>query len=156
MSGAIVHISPVPGFFVFSGIEIIAVFFTMTLWAHNHRTTIAASNFWYCASRPRRFWVLSTRTRYIIPIYLPSTDKLQFTTSTSESIAVAYFIVSAVVDLFITITLCFFLWRSVNGDGHTLMPKPSHVVLEGNPGIWDSFFCKRLSESLFHGTRNVQ
>ncbi|KAK0450850.1 hypothetical protein EV421DRAFT_1189675 [Armillaria borealis] len=44
-------------------------------------------------------------------INLPSTDKLQFTTSTSESIAVAYFIVSAVVDLFIAITMCIFLWR---------------------------------------------
>ncbi|KAK0240150.1 hypothetical protein EDD85DRAFT_476358 [Armillaria nabsnona] len=44
-------------------------------------------------------------------INLPSTDKLQFTTSTSESVAVAYFIVSAAVDLFIAITTCFFLWR---------------------------------------------
>ncbi|KAK0450851.1 hypothetical protein EV421DRAFT_1984401 [Armillaria borealis] len=28
------------------GIEVIAVFFTMALWAHNHGTIIAASSFW--------------------------------------------------------------------------------------------------------------
>ncbi|KAK0503251.1 hypothetical protein EDD18DRAFT_1327601 [Armillaria luteobubalina] len=49
MSTATVHISPVPDFFVFSDIEVVAVLHDGTLgWVelHNHRMTIAASSFW--------------------------------------------------------------------------------------------------------------
>ncbi len=36
MSAAAVHLSLVPDFFVFSGIEVIAVFFTMALWGESN------------------------------------------------------------------------------------------------------------------------
>ncbi|KAK0455582.1 uncharacterized protein EV420DRAFT_578132 [Desarmillaria tabescens] len=190
MSPATVHLSPTPDFLLFSGIEVLAILFTMALWgisclqiflyffntqedscyikglviwlwsmdtvhqgllisgvykAIRDNATASTDHisweyliqilFTILVTTPAqgffsyRIWMFSNKSKLIISflapailfqlidgiifmaINLPATDKLQFTTSTSKGIAIAYFIDGAVVDLFIAVTMCLFLWR---------------------------------------------
>ncbi|SJK97125.1 uncharacterized protein ARMOST_00376 [Armillaria ostoyae] len=72
-------------------------------------------------------------------INLPATDELQFT-STSKGVAIAYFIDGAVVDLFITVTVCLFLCRRYLRIGNTTKETRSMIhrliLFSVNTGTW--------------------
>ncbi|KAK0240665.1 hypothetical protein EDD85DRAFT_815805 [Armillaria nabsnona] len=72
-------------------------------------------------------------------INLPATDELQFT-STSKGVAIAYFIDGAVVDLFIAVTVCLFLWRRYLRIGNTTKETRSMIhrliLFSINTGTW--------------------
>ncbi|KAK0225546.1 hypothetical protein IW262DRAFT_694461 [Armillaria fumosa] len=78
-------------------------------------------------------------------INLPATDKLQFTTSTSKGIAIAYFIDGAVVDLFIAITMCLFLWRRYLNIGNATKETRSMIhrltLFSINTGTWPAIIA---------------
>ncbi|KAK0505115.1 hypothetical protein EDD18DRAFT_1127796 [Armillaria luteobubalina] len=178
-----------PDFFLFSGIEVLSVLFTMALWgisclqiflyffntqSDDHRIKCLVIWLWsmdtvhqglivsgvYKVIRDNasastdhilfeyliqvlftilvttpaqgffayRIWIFSDKNKLIISflapailfqlvdgiifmiINLPATDEMHIT-STSKGVAIAYFIDGAVVDLFIAVTVCLFLWR---------------------------------------------
>ncbi|KAK0448785.1 hypothetical protein EV421DRAFT_1784555 [Armillaria borealis] len=104
-----------------------------------------------------RIWIFSDKNKLIISflvpailfqfvdgiifmvINLPTTDELQFT-STSKGVAIAYFIDGAVVDLFITVTVCLFLWRRYLRIGNTTKETRSMIhrliLFSINTGTW--------------------
>ncbi|KAK0476772.1 hypothetical protein IW261DRAFT_1609434 [Armillaria novae-zelandiae] len=232
-------LSPTPDFFQFSGIEVLAILFTMALWgisclqiflyffsAQKDSCYIKLLVTWlwsmdtvhqgllilgvYKAIRDNatastdhvsleyliqilftilvttpaqgffayRIWMFSDKSKLIISflaptilfqlisgvifmvINLPATDKLQFTTSTSKArihisiitvltsiqgIAIAYFIDGAVVDLFIAITMCLFLWRRYLNIGSATKETRSMIhrltLFSINTGTWPAIIA---------------
>ncbi|KAK0448774.1 hypothetical protein EV421DRAFT_1485385 [Armillaria borealis] len=224
MFAAMVHLSPTPDFILFSGIEVLAILFTMALWgisclqiflyffstqkdscyirllvtwlwsmdtvhqgllisgvykAIRDNATASTDHisleyliqilFTVLVTTPAqgffayRIWMFSNKSKLIISFLapailfqliggiifmvmnLPATDKLQFTTSTSKGIAIAYFIDGAVVDLFIAITMCIFLWRRYLNIGNATKETRSMIyrltLFSINTGTWPAIIA---------------
>lgn len=110
-----------------------------------------------------RIWMFSDKSKLIISFLapailfqlisgiifmvmnLPATDKMQFTTSTSKGFAIAYFIDGAVVDLFIAITMCLFLWRRYLNIGNATKETRSMIyrltLFSINTGTWPAIIA---------------
>ncbi|KAK0195051.1 hypothetical protein F5146DRAFT_1024009 [Armillaria mellea] len=224
MPATIVHLSPTPDFFQFSGVEVLAILFTMALWgisclqiflyffsgqkdschirllvmwlwsmdtvhqgllisgvykAIRDNATASTDHisleyliqilFTILVTTPAqgffayRIWMFSNKSNLVMTflaptilfqlidgiifmvINLPATDKLQFTTSTSKGIAIAYFIDGAVVDLFIAITMCLFLWRRYLNIGNATNETRSMIhrliLFSINTGTWPAIIA---------------